>query len=79
VQHVSRDEVSEVGETPDERVYRERWNSRRRARRQALDREREQAKQGARLRRENPLFSQNLNPDFARAMNMPSEVGGVLA
>jgi hypothetical protein len=60
-------------------VYRERRNSHRRDCRQAQDREREQAKQGARLRRENPLFAQNLNPDFARAMNTPSEVGGVLA
>jgi hypothetical protein len=32
-----------------------------------------------RQRRENPLLGQNLNPDFARAMNTPSEVGGVLA
>jgi hypothetical protein len=29
--------------------------------------------QGARLRRKNPLFARNLNPDFARAMNTPSE------
>jgi hypothetical protein len=78
-QPVSRDEVSEVGETPDERVHRERRNSRRRDHRQAQDREREQAEQSARLRRENPLFSRNLNPDFARAMNTPSEVGRVLA
>jgi hypothetical protein len=41
--------------------------------------EREQVEQGARLRRENPLFAPNLYPDFACAMNMPSEVGGVLA
>jgi hypothetical protein len=79
VQPVSRDEVSEVGETLDERVFRERRNSRRRDRRQAQDRDREQAKQGARLRRENPLFARNLNPNFARAMNTPSKVGGVLA
>jgi hypothetical protein len=26
-----------------------------------------------------PLFGRNLNPDFARALNTPSEVGGVLA
>jgi hypothetical protein len=71
----SRDEVSEVGETPEERVLRERRNSRRRDRRQAQ----EQAKQEARQRRENPLFGRNLNPNFARAMNTPSEVGGVLA
>jgi hypothetical protein len=68
-----------VGETPNEWVYRERRNSRRRDHRQAQERDREQAKQGARLRRENPLFARNLNPDFACAMNMPSEVGGVLA
>jgi hypothetical protein len=79
VQHVSRDEASKVGETPDERVHRERRNSRRRVRRQAQDREREQAELGARLHRENPLFARNLYPDFARAMNTPSEVGGVLA
>jgi hypothetical protein len=79
VQPVSQDEVSEVGETPNERVYRERQNSHRRDRRQAQDRERAQDEQGARLRRENPLFARNLNPNFARAMNSPSEVGGVLA
>jgi hypothetical protein len=79
VQPVSQDEVSEVGETPDERVFRERRNSRRCDRRQAQDRNREQAEEDARLHRENPLFAQNLNPDFARAMNTPSEVGGVLA
>jgi hypothetical protein len=32
-----------------------------------------------RLRRENPLFARNQNPEFAHAMNTPSEVGGVLA
>jgi hypothetical protein len=32
-----------------------------------------------RQRRENPLFGRNLNPNFARTMNTPSEVGGVLA
>jgi hypothetical protein len=74
-QPVSRDEISEVGETPDERVFKERRNSRRRDRRQAQ----EQAEQDARLHRENPFFARNLNPDFARAMNTPSEVGGVLA
>jgi hypothetical protein len=74
-QPVSRDEVLEVGETPEERVLIERRNSRRRDRRQAQ----EQAEQGTRQRRENPLFGRNLNPDFARAMNTPSEVGGVLA
>jgi hypothetical protein len=74
-QPVSRDEVSEVGETPNERVFRERRNSRRRDRRQAQ----EQAEQDVRLHRENPLFARNLNPDFARAMNTPSEVRGVLA
>jgi hypothetical protein len=79
VQPVSRDDVSEVGETPDERVYRERQNSFRRDHRQAHDREREQAEQGARLRQENPLFARNRNLDFARAMNTPSQVGGVLA
>jgi hypothetical protein len=74
-QPVSRDEVLEVGETPEEWVLRERRNSRRRDHRQAQ----EQAEQGTRQRRENPLFGRNLNPDFARAMNTPSEVGGVLA
>ena len=74
MQPVSRDEISEVGETLDERVFRERRNSRRRDRRQAQ----EQVEQKARQRRENPLFGRNLNPDFARAMNTPSEVGGVL-
>jgi hypothetical protein len=74
-QPVSRDEVSEIGETPEEQVFRERRNSRRRDRRQAQ----EQAEQEARQHRENPLFGRNLNPDFARAMNTPSEVGGVLA
>jgi hypothetical protein len=73
-QPVSRDKVSEIGETPEERVFRERRNSRRRDRRRAQ----EQAEQDARQRRENPLFGRNLNPDFARAMNTPSEVGGVL-
>jgi hypothetical protein len=57
VQPVSRDEVSEVGETPDERVFRERRNSRQRDHWQAQDRDREQAEQDARLRRENPLFA----------------------
>jgi hypothetical protein len=74
-QPVSRDEVSEIGETLEERVFRERRNSRRRDRRRAQ----EQAEQDARQRRENPFFGHNLNPDFARAMNTPSEVGGVLA
>jgi hypothetical protein len=78
-QPISRDEVSEVGETPDERIFRERRNSHRRDRRQAQDRDQEQAEQCARLRRENPLFARNLNPDFARAMNTLSKVGGVLA
>jgi hypothetical protein len=74
-QPVSRDGVLEIGETPEERVFRERRNSRRRDRRRAQ----EQAKQEARQRWENPLFGRNLNPDFARAMNTPSEVRGVLA
>jgi hypothetical protein len=74
-QPVSRDEVSEMGETPEERVFRERRNSRRRDRRRAQ----EQAEQETRQRRENPLFGRNLNPDFARDMNTPSEVGRVLA
>jgi hypothetical protein len=74
-QPISRDEISEVGETPDERVFREMRNSRRRDRRQAQ----EQAEQDAGQHRENPLFERNLNPDFACAMNTPSEVGGVLA
>ena len=73
-QPVSRDEISEVGETPDERVFRERRNSRRRDRRQAQ----EQAEQDARQCRENPLFARNLNPDFARAINTPSEVSCLL-
>jgi hypothetical protein len=64
-----------MGETPEERVFRERRNSRRRDRRQAQ----EQAEQEARQCRENPLLGRNLNPDFARAMNTLSEVGGVLA
>jgi hypothetical protein len=74
-QPVSRDEVSEIGETPEECVFRERRNSRRRDGRRAQ----EQAEQDARQHRENPFFGRNLNPDFARAMNTPSEVGGVLA
>jgi hypothetical protein len=74
-QPVSRDEISEVGETLDERVFKERRNSRRRDHQKAQ----EQAEQEARQRRENPLFGRNLNPDIARAMNTPSEVGGVLA
>jgi hypothetical protein len=74
-QPVSRDVVSEIGETPEERVFRERRNSRRRDRRRAQ----EQAEQDARQRRENPFFGRNLNPDFAQVMNTPSEVGGVLA
>jgi hypothetical protein len=72
---MSRDEILEVGETPDERVFRERRNSRRRDHQQAQ----EQAEKEARQRRENPLLGRNLNPDFARAMNTPSEVDGVLA
>jgi hypothetical protein len=64
-----------MGETPEGHVFRERRNSRRRDRRRAQ----EQAEQETRQRRENPLFVCNLNPDFARAMNTPSEVGGVLA
>jgi hypothetical protein len=64
-----------MGETPEERVFRERRNSRRRDRRRAQ----EQTEQETRQRRENPLFGCNLNPDFAQALNTPSEVGGVLA
>jgi hypothetical protein len=78
-QSVSRDEASEVGETPDERVHRERCNSRLLDRRQAQEQERELAEEDARLRRENPLLARNLYPDFARALNTLSEVGGVLA
>jgi hypothetical protein len=74
-QPVWRDEVSEIGDTPEKRVFRERRNSRWRDRRRAQ----EQAEQEARQRRENPVFGRNLNPDFARAMNKPSEVRGVLA
>jgi hypothetical protein len=77
-QPISRDKSSEVGETPNERVHRERRNSSRRDRRQAQDRERELAEQDARLRRENPLLARNLYPDFAQALNTPSQVGGVL-
>jgi hypothetical protein len=68
-------QASEMGETPEERVFRERRNSRRHNRRRAQ----EQAEQETKQRRENPLFGRNLNPDFARALNTPSEVGGVLA
>jgi hypothetical protein len=78
-QPVSQDKASEVGETLDERVHRERRNSRRRDRRQVQERERELAEQDARLLRENPLLARNLYPDFTRALNTPSEVGGVLA
>jgi hypothetical protein len=66
-----------MGETPDERTHQERRNSC--DRRQAQEREREQAEQDARLRQENPLLAWNLYPDFARALNTSSEVGGVLA
>jgi hypothetical protein len=68
-----------MGETPDERAHRERCNSRHRDRGQAQEREQELAEQDARLRRENPLLARNLYPNFAQALNMPSEVGGVLA
>jgi hypothetical protein len=68
-----------MGETPDKRTRQERCNSRCRDRRQAQERKREQAEQGARLRCEDPLLTRNLYPDFARALNMPSKVGGVLA
>jgi hypothetical protein len=74
-QPVLWDEISEMGETPEEWVFRERRNSRWRDRRQPQ----EQAEQEARQHRENPLLRRNLNPDFAQAMNTPSEVGGVLA
>jgi hypothetical protein len=63
-----------MGETPEEHVFRERRNSRRRDHRRAQ----EQAEQETRQHRENQLFGRNLNPNFARAMNTPSEVGGVL-
>jgi hypothetical protein len=66
-----------MGETPDKRAHREQRNTRR-GHRQAHERERELAEQEARLQRENPLLAQNLYPDFARALNTPSEVGGVL-
>jgi hypothetical protein len=78
-QPVSRDEASEVRETPNERVHQERHNSRRRDHRQAQDQERELAEQDARLQRENPLLARNLYLDFSQALNTPSEVGGVLA
>jgi hypothetical protein len=45
-----------MGETSEERVFRERRNSRRRDRRRAQ----EQAEQDARQRRENPLFGRNM-------------------
>jgi hypothetical protein len=64
-----------MGETPEERVFRERRNSRRRDRWQAQ----EQPEQEARQHRENPLLGRNLNLDFARAMNTPSEADRVLA
>jgi hypothetical protein len=76
-QPVSWNEASEVGETPNKRVHREICN--RRDRRQAQRREQELAGQDARLRRENPLLARNVYPDFARALNTLSEVGGVLA
>jgi hypothetical protein len=66
-QPVSRDEASEVGETPDERVHQERPNSCCHDRRQAQERERELAEQDARLWWENPLLARNLYPDFAQA------------
>jgi hypothetical protein len=78
-QPVSRDEASEMGETPNERAHRERHNSRRCDCRQAQERERGLAEQDARLRWENPLLARNLYPNFARALNTSSEVGGVLA
>lgn len=78
-QPVPRDEASEMGETPDERTHREHCNSRCRDRRQAQEREQELVEQDARLRRENPLLARDLYPDFARALNTPREVGGVLA
>jgi hypothetical protein len=68
-----------VGETPDEQVHRERCNSRCRDRQKAQEQEQELAEQDARLWRENPLLARNLCPNFARALNTPSEVGGVLA
>jgi hypothetical protein len=68
-----------MGETLDERAHRERRNSHRGDGRQAQERERELVEQDARLRRENPLLARNLYPDFARALNTLSEVGGVLA
>jgi hypothetical protein len=78
-QLISRDEASEMGETPDERAHRERRNSRHRDRRQAQERERELAEQDARLQREYLLLARNLYPDFAQELNTSSEVGGVLA
>jgi hypothetical protein len=78
-QPVSRDKASEVGETSDEWVHRERRNSCCRDRQLAQEQEQELAEQDARLRWENPLLAQNLYPDFARALNTLSEVGGVLA
>jgi hypothetical protein len=78
-QPVSRDEASEAGETPEDRTLRERRNARRRDRRHAQERERERAEHDTRHHRENPPLPRNLLPDFARALNTPSEVGGVLA
>jgi hypothetical protein len=77
-QPVSRDEALEIGETLDEKTHREWRNTRRRDRRQAQESEQELAEQDARLRQKNPLLTRNLYPDFTRALNTPSEVGGVL-
>jgi hypothetical protein len=68
-----------MGETPNERTHRELRNSRRRDRLQVQEHEREQAKQDARLQRENLLLTRNLYPDFAWVLNTPRKVGGVLA
>ena len=86
---ISDDESTVLGEEPPQRDTRRRRDMRRNVRqhhearqrdhRQAQERERELAEQDARLRRENPLLTRNLYPDFARALNTPSEVGAVLA
>jgi hypothetical protein len=78
-QPFSRDEASEVWETPDKRALPEHRNSRRCDRRRTQEREREQGEQDAMLRCENPLLAQNLFPHFAQELNTPSEVRVVLA
>jgi hypothetical protein len=68
-----------MGKTPDERAHQGRRNSWHRDRHQAQESERELAEQDARLQRDNLILARNLYPDFDRALNTSSEVGGVLA